>query len=83
MSTDSARLAVGVEFFCLAKYAGDRDPRDELPDIPDEPDELRKLCRRLQGELYGLRADLTDPKTEEIRAGGDGLPTATWRRVWA
>jgi hypothetical protein len=82
MKDDTPRIQVGVEFFWLTKFEGDRDPRGALPPLPGDLQELRALCARLQGELYGLRSDLTDPKADEIRAGGDGLRTTTWRRVW-
>ncbi len=82
MSADPVRLVVGVEFFTRVAYHGDRADRAPLPELPDDPDELRALARRLQGVLYGLQADLTDPQAAEILAGGDGLTTSTWRRVW-
>ena len=79
-SADSAALKMGVEFFWLSKYDGDRSPRDELPALPDDANELRKVAERLQSELYGLRADLTDPQCVEIIAGGDARQTCNWRK---
>lgn len=80
MSADGIGLTMGVEFFWLSKYDGDRGEREPLPPLPDDVGELRKLCERLQGELYGLRADLTDPQCVEIVAGGDARTTCNWRR---
>jgi hypothetical protein len=80
MSQESAAIRMGVEFFWLAKYEGDRAQRDPLPALPDDVVELRKVAERLQAELYGLRADLTDPQCVEIVAGGDARPTCNWRK---
>jgi hypothetical protein len=80
MSEESAALRMGVEFFWLSKYEGDRAQRDALPALPDDVVELRKEAERLQAELYGLRADLTDPQCVEIVAGGDARPTCNWRK---
>jgi hypothetical protein len=77
---DTASIACNVEFFWLAKYEGDRAVRPELPPLPDELSELRKLAERLQAELIGLRADLTDPQCVEIIAGGDTRQTCNWRK---
>ncbi|MBK9497727.1 MAG: hypothetical protein IPO08_25095 [Xanthomonadales bacterium] len=80
MSDDVNGIRMDVEFFWLSKYEGDRSARDALPPLPDDVYELRKLCERLQGELYGLRADLTDPQCVEIVAGGDSLAVCNWRK---
>lgn len=79
-SEESAAIRMGVEFFWLSKYDGDRAERPALPALPDDPHELRKVAERLQAELYGLRADLTDPQCVEIVAGGDARPTCNWRK---
>lgn len=76
----AAAVTMGVEFFWLSKYDGDRAERAALPALPDDPTELRKVAERLQAELYGLRADLTDPQCVEIIAGGDNRPTSNWRK---
>ena len=77
---EKVAIEMGCEFFWLAKYNGDRIERAPLPALPDDVHELRKLCERLQGELYGLRADLTDPQCVELIAGGDNRPTCNWRQ---
>jgi hypothetical protein len=77
---DTAAITCNVEFFWLAKYDGDRTQRLQLPQLPDDVIELRKLAERLQAELIGLRADLTDPQCVEIIAGGDTRLTCNWRK---
>jgi hypothetical protein len=79
-SADGAALTMGVEFFWLSKYEGDRAERAAFPALPDDPAELRRVAERLQAELYGLRADLTDPQCVEIIAGGDNRPNCNWRK---
>lgn len=77
---DAAQLSMGVEFFWLSKYEGDRTPRAPLPPLPDDATELRRVAERMQGELFALRADLTDPQCVEIVAGSDLAPAVNWRK---